>query len=80
MRIVTLILIALLITCVSFGEDRLDRVPAMSGEIEIMEQLGFLEPASSMEQTPIPQRPKNHKAVPAKVRIHQLADTMTTGD
>jgi len=79
MRIVTLILIALLITCVSFGEDRLDKIPAMSGEIEITEQLGFLESASPIEQA-IPQRPKAPKAAPSKARTHQLADTMTIGD
>ncbi|WP_413287934.1 hypothetical protein [Bdellovibrio sp. HCB337] len=80
MRIGTLILLALLITSVSFAEDRLDKIPSMSGQIEIMDQLGLVEDKLPAEQVRIPTAAKSKKAAPEKIKIHHLADIMTMGD
>lgn len=81
MKIVTLILIALLITSVSFAEDRLDKIPSMSGEIEIMDQLGLVgQESPAVKQVQIPKRTTPKKVAPEKVQVHQLADIMTMGD
>lgn len=81
MRIVTLIVIAIFITGVSFADDRLDSIPSMSGKVEVMDQLGLTEPANSTEQVRIPKRAKvQQKVAPEKVSIRHLADIMTIGD
>ncbi|MBS1972449.1 MAG: hypothetical protein JSU04_19240 [Bdellovibrionales bacterium] len=81
MRIVTLVVIALLITGISFADDRLDQVPAMSGKVEIMDQLGLIQHADPTARVMIPPRKKTQKAAPpVQVRIHHLADIMTDGD
>jgi len=81
MRIIVLVLIAFLVTTLSFAEDRLDQVPSMSGKIEVMDQLGLVSHDVPAERIPIPPKsPKNHKVAPDKLRIHYLADIMTMGD
>jgi hypothetical protein len=80
MRVITLILIALFITGVSFAEDRLDKVPSMSGEIEIMEQLGLSNHKDPTKQVLIPKDTRSQRVSPDTVRIHHLADIMTLGD
>lgn len=80
MRIVTLILIALLITGVSFADDRLESIPSMSGKVEVMDELGLVEHDTTTKQILIPKAPKNQKLAPEKVQIRNLADIMTMGD
>ncbi len=81
MRVVILVAIALFITGISFADDRLDQVPAMSGRVEIMDQLGLIQHADPVARVVIPPTKKIQKAAPSvPVRFHHLTDIMMDGD
>lgn len=81
MKIITLILIALFITGVSFADDRLERIPSMSGKVEVMDELGLVEHDNTSKQVLIPKAAKkSEQRSSEKLQIRNLADIMTVGD